>query len=59
MEPFTPPVPHIGNQYILVAIDYCTKWLEAKPLREKMVPYYPQANRVAESTNKMLKGILR
>ena len=40
--PFTPVATRIGNQYILVAMDYCTEWVEAKPLRDNM----------AASTNK-------
>ena len=106
--PFTPAAARTGNKYVLVATDYCTKWVEAKPLREntaavtakflyehiwcrfgcpielisdqgshflnsvvreltlhyavvhkKSTPYYPQANGLAESTNKTLQNILR
>ena len=35
MGPFKPVARLSGNRYILVAIDYCTKWVEAIALKDK------------------------
>ena len=32
--PFSPPARRTGNRYILAATDYCTKWVEARALKD-------------------------
>ena len=32
--PFKPAAVRIGNRYVIVATEYCTKWVEAKTFRD-------------------------
>ena len=34
VRPFKPLAMRTGNRYVIVAPDYCTKWVEAKALRD-------------------------
>ena len=34
VDPFTLAMARTGNRYIFVATNYCTKWVEATPLRD-------------------------
>ncbi|XP_070025530.1 uncharacterized protein [Nicotiana sylvestris] len=57
-----------GHRFILVAIDYFTKWVEAITLKavtkkavityQNSTPYWPKANGVVEAANKNIKKIL-
>ena len=50
-----------GHEYILVAIDYFTKWGEAASYKiehKNLVPYSPQMNGTVEAANKNIKKIL-
>ncbi|XP_070050836.1 uncharacterized protein [Nicotiana tomentosiformis] len=57
------PAASNGNRFILVAIDYFTKWVEAvsyKVIKHRnSTAYRPQINEVIEAANKNIKKILR
>jgi hypothetical protein len=36
MRPVNPTTSYIGNQYIIVTINYTIKWVEVKSLRDNM-----------------------
>eukprot|EP00253_Pinus_taeda_P008112 PITA_08112 len=58
-----------GHAYIILAIDYFTKWAEAMPTFEadgqlglrhnSSTPYYPQGNGLVEAINKVLVIMIR
>eukprot|EP00253_Pinus_taeda_P008178 PITA_08178 len=56
--------PHLarGHGYIIVAIDYFTKWVEAMPILtndDNSTPYYPQSNGQFEAMSKILVTMLQ
>ncbi|RVW99134.1 hypothetical protein CK203_018961 [Vitis vinifera] len=60
------PKSSSGHEFILVAIDYFTKWVEAASYARSMAfdhhrssAYRPQTNRAVEAANKNIKRILR
>ncbi|XP_070050320.1 uncharacterized protein [Nicotiana tomentosiformis] len=48
-----------GNTYILVAVDYVSKWVEAYSVTHKVsTPHHPQASGQVEVSNQEIKSIL-
>ncbi|XP_049388505.1 uncharacterized protein LOC125852866 [Solanum stenotomum] len=68
IEPIEPKASN-GHQFILVAVDYFTKWVEAITFKEvceqfkivhhNFTPYRPKANGAVEAANKNIKKVLR
>ena len=48
VNPFKPAAIRIGNRYLIVTTNYCTKWVEAKPLKD---------NTTASTTKILYKNI--
>eukprot|EP00253_Pinus_taeda_P024212 PITA_24212 len=58
-----------GHAYIILAVDYFTKWAEAMPTfsaddqlglcHDSSTPYYPQANGLVEAINKVLVTMIK
>ncbi|MCO5562011.1 hypothetical protein L7F22_015637 [Adiantum nelumboides] len=59
------PLPRTSNGkvYIIVAIDYMTKWVDVQSVskikHKHSTPYYPQSNGAVEKANKIIAGIIR
>eukprot|EP00253_Pinus_taeda_P015755 PITA_15755 len=48
-----------GHGYIIIFIDYFTKWAELGLRHDSSTPYYPQANDQVEAVNKVLVTMLQ
>ncbi|XP_071918861.1 uncharacterized protein [Coffea arabica] len=53
-----PPASN-GHRFILVAIEYFTKWVEVASYKHVTKKVVPQMNGAVEATNKNLKKIIR